>query len=110
MQTLPVKGMAHITGGGLTGNIPRALPDFCAASLHRSAWTWGPLFDWLQSAANIDGAEMYRTFNCGIGMVVVVAKQHADTALAHLQAAGETVWTIGEIIERTPGGEQVTIG
>lgn len=109
MQTLPVKGMAHITGGGLTGNIPRVLPESCAASLQRSAWNWGPLFDWLQTTAHIDNAEMYRTFNCGIGMVVVVAPEHADAALAQLKTAGETVWRIGEIIERAAGGEQVNI-
>jgi phosphoribosylformylglycinamidine cyclo-ligase len=109
MQTLPVKGMAHITGGGLTGNIPRVLPDTCAVKLQRSAWNWGPLFDWLQSAANIDNAEMYRTFNCGIGMAVVVAREHADGALAHLNAAGETVWKIGEIVERSSGEVQVVI-
>jgi phosphoribosylformylglycinamidine cyclo-ligase len=109
MQTLPVKGMAHITGGGLTGNIPRVLPDTCAAALQRSTWNWGPLFDWLQTAAKIDDAGMYRTFNCGIGMVVVVATEHADTALAQLQAAGETAWRIGEIIQRAAGNEQAMI-
>jgi phosphoribosylformylglycinamidine cyclo-ligase len=109
MQALPVKGMAHITGGGLTGNIPRVLPDTCAASLQRSAWNWGQLFDWLQSSANIDNSEMYRTFNCGIGMVVVVAREHAGAALAHLKAAGETAWKIGEITERATGVEQVKI-
>ena len=110
MQALPVKGLAHITGGGLTGNIPRVLPDTCAATLQRSAWTWGPLFDWLQSTANIDNAEMYRTFNCGIGMVAVVAPEDAETALARLLAAGETAWKVGEIIERPADGERVTIG
>ena len=110
MQTLPVKGMAHITGGGLTGNIPRVLPESCAAALQRSAWNWSPLFDWLQTTANIDDAEMYRTFNCGIGMVVIVAPEHVDAALAHLRAADEMAWKIGEIIEWAAGVEQVTIG
>jgi phosphoribosylformylglycinamidine cyclo-ligase len=109
MQTLPVKGLAHITGGGLTGNIPRVLPESCAALLHRGAWNWGPLFDWLQTTAKIDDAEMYRTFNCGIGMVVVVAPEHAEAALVQLKTAGETVWKIGEIIERAAGNEQVVI-
>jgi phosphoribosylformylglycinamidine cyclo-ligase len=109
MQTLPVKGMAHITGGGLTGNIPRVLPDTCAAALQRSTWNWGPLFDWLQTTAKTDDAEMYRTFNCGIGMVVVVGSEHADAALANLKAAGESAWQIGEIVERMAGGEQVLI-
>ncbi len=110
MRTLPVKGMAHITGGGLTGNIPRVLPESCAAALQRSAWKWSPLFDWLQTTANIDDAEMYRTFNCGIGMVVIVAPEHVDAALAHLRAADEMAWKIGEIIEWAAGVEQVTIG
>ncbi|HYP68262.1 MAG TPA: phosphoribosylformylglycinamidine cyclo-ligase [Thiobacillaceae bacterium] len=110
MQTLPVKGMAHITGGGLTGNIPRVLPHTCAAVLQRSAWSWEPLFDWLQSTANIDNAEMYRTFNCGIGMVVIVAPENVDAALAQLRAAGETAWKIGEIVARAAGGQQIAIG
>jgi phosphoribosylformylglycinamidine cyclo-ligase len=109
MQKLPVKGMAHITGGGLTGNIPRVLPDNCAAHLKRSAWSWGPLFDWLQKTANIDNAEMYRTFNCGIGMAVVVANENADTALQHLGDAGETAWRVGEIVLRESDNEQVII-
>jgi formyltetrahydrofolate-dependent phosphoribosylglycinamide formyltransferase len=88
MQKLPVKGMAHITGGGLTGNIPRVLPDHCAVEISRSAWNWGPLFDWLQMTAQINNAEMYKTFNCGIGMVVVVAAEHAETARAESRRNG----------------------
>ena len=109
MEKLPVKGMAHITGGGLTGNIPRVLPDNCAVELKRSAWNWGPLFDWLQQTANIDNAEMYLTFNCGIGMVVVVAPEHAETAKAELSKAGETVYTLGQVVARQGQGEQVII-
>lgn len=109
MEKLPVKGMAHITGGGLTGNIPRVLPDSCAVELKRSAWNWGPLFDWLQATANIDNAEMYRTFNCGIGMVVIVAAEHADAARSHLQSAGETVYPLGKVIARGNQGDQVII-
>ena len=109
IEKLPVKGMAHITGGGLTGNIPRVLPDSCAVELKRSAWDWGPLFDWLQTTANIDNAEMYRTFNCGIGMVVIVAPEHADAAISHLQASGETVYTLGRVSAREDQGDQVII-
>ena len=109
MQKLPVKGMAHITGGGLTGNIPRVLPDNCAVELKRSAWNWGPLFDWLQKTAHVDNAEMYRTFNCGIGMAVVVATEHADAARAELAKAGETVYTLGQVVARQGQGEQVII-
>ena len=109
MEKLPVKGMAHITGGGLTGNIPRVLPDNCAVDILRSAWDWGPLFDWLQKTAQIDNAEMYKTFNCGIGMVVVVAAEHAGAASAHLSAAGETVCNLGKVIARQGQGDQVII-
>ena len=109
MQTLPVKGMAHITGGGLTGNIPRVLPDHCGVEIKRSAWNWGPLFDWLQATANIDNDEMYKTFNCGIGMVVVVAAEHAEAAMTHLQASGETVYTLGAVTPRQKNTEQVAI-
>jgi phosphoribosylformylglycinamidine cyclo-ligase len=109
MQALPVKGMAHITGGGLTGNIPRVLPDNCAVELKRSAWNWGPLFDWLQTTANIDNAEMYRTFNCGIGMVVVVAPERAGAAITQLQQSGETVYRLGNVIKRAGNDNQVVI-
>jgi len=109
MEKLPVKGMAHITGGGLTGNIPRVLPGDCAVELKRSAWNWGPLFDWLQATANIDNEEMYKTFNCGIGMVVVVAAEHADAAAAQLREAGETVYNLGQVVARQGQGEQVVI-
>ncbi len=109
MEKLPVKGMAHITGGGLTGNIPRVLPDSCAVELKRSAWNRGPLFDWLQKTAQIDNAEMYKTFNCGIGMVVVVAPEHAEAAMAHLKASGESVSRIGEVVARSGNSDQVVI-
>jgi phosphoribosylformylglycinamidine cyclo-ligase len=109
IRTLPVKGMAHITGGGLTGNIPRVLPDSCAAQLHWNAWQRAPLFDWLQRTGNVADAEMHRTFNCGVGMVVIVAKEDAGAALAYLDDAGETVWQIGEIVLRKSNGAQVII-
>ncbi|MDP1927856.1 MAG: phosphoribosylformylglycinamidine cyclo-ligase, partial [Thiobacillus sp.] len=95
MEKLPVKGMAHITGGGITGNLPRCLPEGVAARVDQAAWTRPPLFDWLQQAGNVAPDEMLRTFNCGIGMCVVVAAADAATAMAHLQASGETVWQIG---------------
>jgi phosphoribosylformylglycinamidine cyclo-ligase len=109
MEKLPVKGMAHITGGGLTGNIPRVLPDDCAVELKRSAWNWGPLFDWLQMTAQINNAEMYKTFNCGIGMVVVVAAEHAEDAKADLAKAGETVYTLGQVVARRSGSEEQVV-
>lgn len=98
-----VKGLAHITGGGLTENVPRILGEHLAATLDASTWPLPPLFQWLQKAGNVDAQEMYRVFNCGIGMVVVVSADDAATALAHLQASGETVFTIGRIVARQAG-------
>ena len=107
MEKLPVKGMAHITGGGITGNLPRCLPENVAARVDQTSWTRPPLFDWLQQAGNVEPGEMLRTFNCGIGMCVVVAASDAAAAKAHLEASGETVWQIGEIVARPDGAEQV---
>jgi phosphoribosylformylglycinamidine cyclo-ligase len=99
--------MAHITGGGITGNLPRCLPEGVAARVDPASWTRPPLFDWLQQAGNVTPDEMLRTFNCGIGMCVVVAASDAAAAIAHLEARGETVWQIGEIVARPADSEQV---
>ena len=98
MKQLPVKGMAHITGGGLVENVPRVLPQGCDALLHGSSWPQPPLFDWLAREGGVDEAEMLRVFNCGIGMVVVVARGDAELAMRQLAAAGEQVFRIGEIV------------
>ena len=100
---LPVHGFAHITGGGLTDNIPRVLPSGVEARLERRAWARDPLFDWLAATGNIDSAEMHRTFNCGIGMVVIVAAADADAALRLLQAQGESASVIGQVHTGTRG-------
>ena len=100
METLPVKGMAHITGGGLTENVPRILAEGLTARLDKSAWQRPAIFDWLQEHGNVAEHEMHRVFNCGIGMVVVVARAQASKAMAQLRAAGETVFEIGKIAER----------
>ncbi len=100
MQQIKVKGMAHITGGGLLENIPRVLPENTVAELDGKSWVTPKLFDWLRTMGNVEQKEMYRTFNCGIGMVVIVARADADAAIKHLEAAGETVWAIGEIRAR----------
>ena len=94
---LPVSAYAHITGGGLTDNIPRVLPEGLEAHLVRSNWHRDPLFDWLAAAGSIAPAEMYRTFNCGIGMVVVVPPAHVAEALSLLHASGEQATVIGSI-------------
>ncbi len=109
MNALPVKGMAHITGGGITENVPRVLPDGVAADLTRATWTWPPVFDWLQQHGKIADAEMHRVFNCGIGMVVVVAERDADAAIALLAHAGETAMRIGRIVPRAPGAPATVV-
>ena len=98
MSALDVKGLAHITGGGITENIPRVLPDGLDAEIDTSSWQPGPVFDFLQEQGNIETAEMRRTFNCGVGMVVVVNAGDADTAIAILNDNGEAAWRIGRIV------------
>ena len=109
MKGLRVKGMAHITGGGLVENVPRVLSDGLTAVLHRDAWVMPPLFGWLQQHGGVADAEMHRVFNCGIGMAVIVAAADAPRAMAELAAAGETVWRIGEIAERAAGQAQTVV-
>ncbi|MCA8940884.1 MAG: phosphoribosylformylglycinamidine cyclo-ligase, partial [Planctomycetes bacterium] len=102
-----VRGMAHITGGGLVENLPRALPKGCAAKLHSKAWNRPAIFDVIQSAGDVNTTEMYRVFNMGIGFTLVVAKAHADFALKTLHKAGEKgACIIGEIVA---GNQEVTI-
>ena len=101
IAALPVKGMAHITGGGLTENTHRMFPDGVGARIERARWPRPPIFDWLQQAGNVADAEMHRVFNCGIGMVVVVAAEHADRAEAMLAAGGEAVYRIGSVVPRS---------
>ncbi len=108
MRDLPVKGMAHITGGGLIENVPRILPAGTQARLERARWQRPPIFEWLQHAGNVAEAEMHRVFNCGIGMVVGVARDHVDRALLLLNAAGADARTIGTIAAR-PDGEPATV-
>ncbi len=103
IEQLPVKGIAHITGGGLVENVPRVLAAGLQARLHRDAWTMPPLFAWLQSQGAIADAEMHRVFNCGIGMVIVLGPGDVDPALASLRAADVPAWQIGEIVERAEG-------
>jgi phosphoribosylformylglycinamidine cyclo-ligase len=108
MHALPVKGMAHITGGGLVENVPRMLPEGVQARLLRSSWTRPAIFSWLQRRGNVDDAEMHRVFNCGIGMVIVVAAEHADRAIKLLEEQGERAMRIGSIVP-LPAGERPTV-
>ncbi|MBN4666405.1 phosphoribosylformylglycinamidine cyclo-ligase [Pandoraea nosoerga] len=109
MQTLTVKGMAHITGGGIVENIPRVLQDHLTADIKKDAWTLPPLFQWLQEHGKVADAEMHRVFNCGIGMAVIVSAADADAALRHLEASGETVYRLGTIRERKEGEAQTIV-
>lgn len=108
MAALPVKGMAHITGGGLTENVPRVLPESVKAVIEQSRWQRPKLFQWLQREGNVVESEMHRVFNCGIGMVVIVAAEHAEQALHLLHVAGEKAVEIG-YIEARDGNEAQTV-
>lgn len=96
-HALPVHALAHITGGGLTDNIPRVLPEGLTAVLERRRWHEDPVFDWIRRTGEMDPAQMYRTFNCGIGMVALVPQRSAAQAVEFLGARGETARIIGEI-------------
>jgi len=106
IAAVPVHGLAHITGGGLLDNIPRVLPEGLEAVLERKSWPREPVFDWLQRHGRVADAEMYRVFNCGIGMTVHVSKLDVDRAIAVLAAAGQKAFVIGEI---RPGNDGVVI-
>jgi len=109
MQQVEVKGLAHITGGGLLENVPRILPDSLTAELDRHTWPRPPLFDWLQSQGKVADQEMLRVLNCGIGMVMVVSPADASRAQDALRAAGERVWQIGRIRSRGPNEAQTLV-
>jgi phosphoribosylformylglycinamidine cyclo-ligase len=108
IQSVQVRGLAHITGGGLVGNIPRILPQGTSAVLSPGAWSRPEIFRWLQDVGGVSRDEMYRVFNCGIGMVVVVAEQDRAIAQKVLEAAGETVFQVGEVVS-CDGEPSVTI-
>jgi phosphoribosylformylglycinamidine cyclo-ligase len=109
LRSTEVRAMAHITGGGLLENIPRVLPEGLQCVLRRGSWRRPEVFDWLQREGAIDEHEMLRTFNCGIGYVLVLAPELADAAQAALQAAGETCMRIGSIAQRAPGAPAVVL-
>jgi phosphoribosylformylglycinamidine cyclo-ligase len=105
----PVKALAHITGGGLLENIPRVLPEGMCAQLVKGSWPQTELFAWLQSTAGIDDFEMNRTFNNGVGMVLVIDAAHATDCAATLRSAGEQVYEIGVIIQRGLGAPVLVV-
>ncbi|WP_287962792.1 AIR synthase-related protein, partial [Alcanivorax sp.] len=97
IEQVPVHAMAHITGGGLPENLPRVLPDNTRAVIDTKSWEFPAVFQWLQQEGQVPAFEMYRTFNCGVGMVIAVPASHVDDALALLEAEGESAFLIGEI-------------
>ncbi|OZA07103.1 MAG: phosphoribosylformylglycinamidine cyclo-ligase, partial [Methylophilaceae bacterium 17-44-8] len=103
LEAMSVKGMAHITGGGITENVPRVLPQGLTAEINGNSWALPPLFQWLKAQGNIADNEMYKTFNCGIGMVVVLASFDVAKATELLTNAGETVYQIGRIRKQQVG-------
>ena len=109
IEKVDVHAIAHLTGGGFWENIPRVLPDNTKAVIDEKSWEWQPVFKWLQEKGNIDSYEMYRTFNCGVGMVIALPQADVEKALNLLRQADENAWLIGQIESLNPGEKQVII-
>lgn len=109
LKQFTIKGMAHITGGGITENVPRILPNNTVANINTNSWSLPKLFQWLQQAGQVQMQEMYRTFNCGIGMVIIVDAKEATTIQHFLQQQGETVYQIGTVQARQGNEHQTRI-
>jgi phosphoribosylformylglycinamidine cyclo-ligase len=99
LEQVPVHALAHITGGGITENLPRVLPDGIAAQIDLASWEFPPVFQWLQQKGKIAQADMLTTFNCGIGMIVVIPPEQVNAALRYLENSGETAFLIGDLVE-----------
>ena len=97
IEKIDIHAVSHITGGGLLENIPRVLPNNCSAKIAKNSWQLPAIFNWLQEHGNIEQTEMYRTFNCGIGLVIAIAEQDEELAIAELQKHGEKVYRLGQI-------------
>ncbi|CQR06197.1 phosphoribosylaminoimidazole synthetase [Yersinia enterocolitica] len=109
IEQLDIHAIAHLTGGGFWENIPRVLPQGTQAVIDEASWQWPAVFSWLQETGNVSRHEMYRTFNCGVGMVVALPAELADKAVELLTASGEKAWKIGVIAAAAEGAEQVII-
>lgn len=109
IEEVDVHAIAHLTGGGFWENIPRVLPESAKAAISESSWQWPAIFQWLQEKGNISRYEMYRTFNCGVGMVIALPAEQVAKALTLLEEAGENAWVIGKIEELGSSTEQVEI-
>lgn len=109
LDSVRLRAIAHITGGGFIDNLPRVMPSGARAVITATAWPWAPIFEWIRDAGGIETREMYRTFNCGIGMVVIVSPDDAGAALEHLRQSGESAWRIGWVGAAREGDAQVVI-
>ncbi|GGB31834.1 phosphoribosylformylglycinamidine cyclo-ligase [Oceanisphaera marina] len=109
IKQFDIHALSHITGGGFWENIPRVLPKGAKAVIDGASWQWPQVFNWLQTAGNVDTTEMYRTFNCGVGMVIALPADQADAAVKFMQDAGEQCWVIGNIDNAVGDEEQVEI-
>ena len=109
LKSVQLHALAHITGGGLSGNICRVIPDGLCAVVERASWDFPDVFEWIQKNGNIADDEMLNTFNCGMGMVLVVAATEAPAVVENLEAQGEKVWLAGRIEKTEPGSERVRI-
>jgi len=107
LKNVDVHALSHITGGGFWENIPRVLPETAQAVIKGDSWQWPSIFNWLQENGNITEHEMYRTFNCGVGMVIVVPADKVAQSIEILTAHGENAWHIGEIADKADGEEPV---
>lgn len=109
LKNVDVHALSHITGGGFWENIPRVLPENAQAVINESSWEWPVIFNWLQEKGNITTHEMYRTFNCGVGMIIAVPADAVEQSLEILKAHGENAWHIGEIKDKADDEEAVII-
>lgn len=109
IKNVQVNALSHITGGGLLENIPRVLPTDAKAIINTQSWEIPAVFNWIQAGGNVDSVEMYRTLNCGVGMVIAVPSSEADKAIDLLNKAGETAWQIGSIATANEGDDQVEL-
>jgi len=107
IEKVNLKALSHITGGGLLENIPRVLPSDACAQINQSSWIRPAIFDWLQEKGNVKSNEMYKTFNCGVGMVLVVSAEELDIAIEFLNNNGEKAWHLGQIVAKN-NNQQVT--
>ncbi|WP_087019460.1 phosphoribosylformylglycinamidine cyclo-ligase [Thaumasiovibrio subtropicus] len=109
LESTDVHAISHITGGGFWENIPRVLPEGAKAVVDGNSWEWPAIFNWLQEQGNVERYEMFRTFNCGVGLVIALPQEQAEQAIEILKAEGENAWLLGKIADAAEGEEQVEI-